>query len=339
MLPNALESVLSQKTNGDRYEVIVVDNNSTDGTREVIEAFIARGCGKLRYVLEERQGVSYARNTGIENASAPIIAFFDDDERVRPDWVANIKRAFDEHPEVDFVGGKILPLWSEKPPAWLTAQFHWAPVALTDYGDTPFYSNAQNPVCLISGNLAIKRDVFEHIGLFGMDLQRVKGGIGSIEDHEIQLRFWRVGKQGMYVPNIVIEADVPVVRMSKAYHRKWHTEHGKFSSVMRLNELIGADGTILETPLETVKLFGVPAYLYRELITVGGHWFGATLRWDETRAFMHENRIRHLASYIRTSYRQSSGKKAFVAEVSTFVMAMLRRKVASRVVSVSKRDP
>src|ERR1044071_7412174 len=101
MLAGAIESVLEQDSEGVRYEVIVVDNNSTDKTREVVEGYIERGQENLRYVFEAKQGVSYARNTGIGEARAEIIAFADDDVRVTKDWVARIKRAFDLHPEID----------------------------------------------------------------------------------------------------------------------------------------------------------------------------------------------------------------------------------------------
>src|SRR5438105_3335543 len=90
-LSGALESVLAQETGGARYEVIVVDNNSTDQTREVVEAFMARGQANLRYVFEGQQGLSYARNAGIAAARAPLIAFTDDDVRAARDWVVSIK--------------------------------------------------------------------------------------------------------------------------------------------------------------------------------------------------------------------------------------------------------
>ena len=139
MLREALESVLSQRVHdGGRYEVIVVDNNSTDETRQVVESFIARGHANLRYVFEGRQGLSYARNAAVSAARSPILAFTDDDVRVKPDWVATIKRTLDDHPEVDCVGGKVLPRWTFAPPSWLTRE-HWAPLALVDYGDQPFY--------------------------------------------------------------------------------------------------------------------------------------------------------------------------------------------------------
>jgi glycosyltransferase involved in cell wall biosynthesis len=126
VLPGALESVLNQDAGDLTYEVIVVDNNSDDSTRAVVESFIARSAGRLRYVFEPRQGVSYGRNAGIAVASAPIIAFFDDDIRVARDWVRTLKQTLDAHPEVQFVAGKVLPEWQAPPPAWLT-EVHWSP--------------------------------------------------------------------------------------------------------------------------------------------------------------------------------------------------------------------
>ncbi len=325
VLPNALESILNQETRGVRYEVIVVDNNSTDQTRQIVESFIARGQGNMRYVFEGKEGLSNARNTGIAQALAPLIAFFDDDERVAADWVATIKQSLDEHAEVDFVGGKILPRWERAPPAWLASQLHWAPVALTDYGDTPFYSNTENPVCLIGGNLGIRRAAFDLIGLFDPELQRMKGNIGS-EDHELLLRLWRAGRQGMYVPNLVVEADVPIERMEKAYHRMWHTGHGQACALMQLNELIDWNGRLLQTPIESEKFFGVPTFVYLELVKTGVDWFKVALKGNKVHAFTKENRVRHLASYIRASHQHNHNRQPLFAEISALLKVWRRRK-------------
>src|SRR5215216_2566932 len=107
MLSSAIEKLLAQERERVAYEIIIVDNNSTDRTREVVESFIARGHSNLRYVFEPRQGISYGRNTGIANSKSGIIAFTDDDVQVSGNWIASIKQAFDKHPEVDFAGGRI----------------------------------------------------------------------------------------------------------------------------------------------------------------------------------------------------------------------------------------
>ncbi|HET9786097.1 MAG TPA: glycosyltransferase, partial [Pyrinomonadaceae bacterium] len=101
MLPAAIESVLTQEASGVSYELIVVDNNSTDSTKQVVHSFINQGHQNLRYVFEPQQGLSYGRNAGIKNARGAIIVFFDDDVRAHPDWLSNIKRAFDLYTEID----------------------------------------------------------------------------------------------------------------------------------------------------------------------------------------------------------------------------------------------
>src|SRR4051794_32553856 len=134
LLEPALRSVLAQQQAlTPPFELIVVDNNSTDGTRDIIQR-IAAGDPRVRYVFEAPQGLSHARNAGIREARAPFIAFTDDDVRAEPDWIAALLRAFRESPEVDFVGGRVLPIWPSPPPAWLTCD-HWAPLALVDHGD------------------------------------------------------------------------------------------------------------------------------------------------------------------------------------------------------------
>src|ERR1044072_4820738 len=92
MLGPAVESVLKQDAGDLRFEVIVVDKNSPDHTREVVESYIARGHTNLSYLFEPRQGVAHARNHALAHARAPVIAFTDDDVRVAPDWVRMIKR-------------------------------------------------------------------------------------------------------------------------------------------------------------------------------------------------------------------------------------------------------
>jgi glycosyltransferase involved in cell wall biosynthesis len=314
MLGPALESVLTQDAGGLRFEVIVVDNNSPDNTREVVESYIARGHTNLSYLFEPRQGVAHARNHALAHARAPIIAFTDDDVRVAPDWVRMIKRALDEHPEVDCVGGKVLPLWREEPPAWLTEK-HWSPLALTDYGEELIYTNTDWPLCLVTANLAFRREVFDRIGQFEPACQRVKDGIGSTEDHELQLRFWKTGGQGLYDPRLVVHADVQPERMSKAYHRRWHTGHGRFTSLMRLKDY----------EVARARLFGVSSYLYKQAFLDSLSWLKFTLTRNSRMAFRTEIRLRFFLGYYRQ--RRSEYLEArphgLVREVTTFARSLL----------------
>lgn len=300
LLSHALKHLCAQDTCNVRYEIVVVDNNSTDETRKIVESFIARHKVSIRYVFENKQGLSHARNAGIKNALAPLLAFTDDDVEVAPDWIKSVKESFDKHPEVDFVGGKVLPNWPEEPPAWLTSRSHWAPVALTDYGDASFYSNAENPVCLIGANIGIRRSAFNLVGMYEPKFQRMKGNIGA-EDHEWLLRLWQAGGQGIYVPTVIVKADVPVERMKKAFHRIWHTGHGYACGLMQLNELIDDKGELRQQPIKARQFLGASAFLYRDLLASIAGWFKSMLRGNKSSAFAEENQVRYLISYIRNS--------------------------------------
>jgi glycosyltransferase involved in cell wall biosynthesis len=107
-LKRALDALLRQTALPGSYEVIVVDNNSTDGTAGVVALFDDR---RVRLVAEPRQGLSYARNTGLAAARGRIAAFTDDDVEVAPDWVETIVSSLGRHPHVAGLGGRVLPAW------------------------------------------------------------------------------------------------------------------------------------------------------------------------------------------------------------------------------------
>lgn len=319
MLPVALESLLAQDTDGVRYEIVVVDNNSTDRTREVIESFIAQGHSHLRYFFEGRQGLSYGWNTGINHARAPILAFTDDDMCVARDYVASIKRAFDEHPEVEFIGGKVLPHWKSEPPRWLT-QRHWAPLALQDHGETPYYTNAAKQVCLLSK--ALRREVFERVGLFKHELGRIKDAIGSAEDHDLQLRVWQAGGQGMYAPTVITFAEVQEERLTKKYHRRWHTGHGHFYALMRVAEFEQGE----------MRLFDVPARLYKQAMKESIGWLKQTLRANEEVAFEHETEVRFFRGFFRQRRKQFKATKtrSTAREMALFLQSLVSSKLSRK---------
>lgn len=320
-LAGALTAVLGQEGGGARYEVIVVDNNSTDQTRQVVDRFIDEGHTNLRYVFEGRQGISHGRNAGIVAARSPIVAFTDDDVRVAPDWVTQVKRAFDEHPDADCVGGKILPLWPMAPPRWLTRE-HWWPLPVVDYGEVRRLSTAQHPLILPTANASFRRALFERIGLFSPEFS-------GREDLELLIRLWRAGLKGIYVPEVVVEAEIEVERLAKRYHRRWHSTTGHFNSLMRLSEVMGRDGQLIDEAPDSARLFGVPAFLYKELMIQCARWFPAIALRHESLAFQHESRVRYLISYIRTRYATETRhrKPSYLLEVRNFARALRQRKV------------
>jgi glycosyltransferase involved in cell wall biosynthesis len=316
-LHDALESVLSQELpDGVRYEVIVVDNNSTDATRQVVDSFIANDHDNIRYVFEGRQGLSFARNTGVEHARAPIVAFTDDDVRVAGNWVATLKRSLDAHPEVDWVGGKVLPRWPRTPPSWLTPE-HWAPLAITDYGDQPFYTDVRRQLCLIGASIAIRRDTVQQFGGFRPELQRIKDFVGSMEDHELQIRLWNSNRQGLYDPELVATSDVSADRMSKAYHRRWHFGHGHFYAVARLHEMEFS---------RSGRLFGVATHVYKQAVRNAAGWLGSIARGNLARAFTYEERLWFFAGFFTSHYQDFVRQhgRHHLAELYRFARSLTR---------------
>jgi cellulose synthase/poly-beta-1,6-N-acetylglucosamine synthase-like glycosyltransferase len=208
-------------------------------------------------------------------------------------------------------------------------------LALQDYGPQAFISGREHAVCLVGASLAFRRRVFDTVGLFTPALGRVKDGIGSTEDHDMQLRLWRAGLQGMYVPSIVVIADVTPDRLSKAYHWRWHTGHGRHCAMMRLREMVPADLGPFRPSSNLIRLFGSPAFVYTELARSALRWGQAlVLRKD---ALFYAHQMRHLGSYIETGATHHwTGDRTpwgVVRELSAFAVAYGRKRLRRRNVS------
>src|SRR3989338_6158547 len=158
-LQGALERLAAQETGGQfTYEVLIVDNGSTDATRQVVEAWQPRFPVPLRYLYEERPGRPWALNSGMAAARGAIFAFTDDDILTTPTWLAALWRCFQEE-GADGVGGKILPQWTAPRPPWLTdeAVRHIGELGCLDHGDLR-RNSAQGSYCRWGGgNLAVRR--------------------------------------------------------------------------------------------------------------------------------------------------------------------------------------
>src|SRR5688572_27249140 len=159
LLSRLLESFRTQAFEAQRYEIIVVDNNSTDNTSSVVREFCP-SFSNLRYFLEPQQGLSHARNRGWRKARGQYVAFMDDDARASRDWVETALRCFGWiRPEPLAIGGKILPAYDAPKPTW----FH-DDLELRSFGDNPrFLSSGES---FSGSNMVFRRDVLEHYGGF-----------------------------------------------------------------------------------------------------------------------------------------------------------------------------
>jgi hypothetical protein len=190
-------------------------------------------------------------------------------------------------PRWTVVGGRVLPVWQDSPPGWLTRQ-HWAPLALQDHGDTARVFDATRPIGLVGANVAFRRGVFQRIGPFAEHVQRVKDGIGSTEDHELLSRLYAAGGRMLYVPDMVVTARVQADRFDRGYHRRWHEGHGRFTALMQLPDV----------ERTRVAPF-VPGHLLRAAAGDAAAWLrsAASANWEA--AFLAELRLRFFKGFVR----------------------------------------
>jgi glycosyltransferase involved in cell wall biosynthesis len=208
------------------WEVLVIDNNSKDETREVIERFCQLHPERFRYLFEPRQGKSYALNSGISNAHGDILAFVDDDVRVQPTWLQRLIEPL-LGDEWAGCGGRILPEPGFSPPPWLAMQGPFSQLgalcAYFDQGDSAGLLS-KPPV---GTNMAYRRKVFEKYGGFREDLGPCPGSELRSEDTEFGRRLMAAGERMCYVPSSVVYHEINENRVRKEFLLSWWFDFGR----------------------------------------------------------------------------------------------------------------
>jgi glycosyltransferase involved in cell wall biosynthesis len=276
LLARTLDAIGRQRWPRESMEVLVADNGSTDGTPAVVEAARAAGL-PVRYLFERRSGKSYAVNAALALARGDLIAFTDDDVQPEPEWLGALGHAIDQ-PGVDFVAGRILPIWECPPPDWMSPALHGV-LAVRDNGTAPRpISTATSGVMPIGANMAVRSDVIAKIGGLRTDLGKLEGSLRTGEDHEFFLRLLHGGYRGTYEPSALVHHLVPASRLHRGYFGRWLFQNG--SDVARIDRSYASS-----VPL----LLGVPRYLWRQagadIVTTvapptggGGKAFASALR-------------------------------------------------------------
>jgi glucosyl-dolichyl phosphate glucuronosyltransferase len=207
------------------WDVLVVDNNSTDQTRECVEMAARKSRVSVKYLLERKPGQSHARNLGIASTDKEFIAFTDDDVLVNRDWLKTIVDTFETY-GADCVGGKIIPQWSENRPSWLGDNLLNV-LAMLDFGDTLFeFDPVRDQRILFGANFAFRRQALIRTGAFNVKLGKT-GDFGGGEDKEMFEKLRLSGGKAVYNPAIVVLHKVFPDRLKKTYFRKWHYAAGK----------------------------------------------------------------------------------------------------------------
>jgi glycosyltransferase involved in cell wall biosynthesis len=302
MLKDTLDS-LSRLQPGTPWEVVVVDNNSPDHTKQIVEAAAPGYPVPLRYVFEREQGRSAALNCGFKVASGDIVVTTDDDVRVAPDWLNRIEAGLDAL-KCDYVGGRVVPIWESEPPRWLprTNGRLWAVIALLDYGREPLKFGKRVPLGV---NMAMRRQAIERAGGFDTRIGRKAGTLLGQEVREWCLRAHAAGLVGYYVPDMVVEHIIPTDRLNKEYFRRWFYWRG-ISRAM----LYAQTGKDMESPEQShldfsqVKhVLGVPRYLFRSALVAARDVVAATVRRDHVNAFERELWLWMFAGIVKQRWK------------------------------------
>jgi glucosyl-dolichyl phosphate glucuronosyltransferase len=216
-LRQAVKSLVDQTLSKDQYEIIVVDNGSSDQTKQIVlEEF--SDIPNIRYMYEPLLGLNLARNTGWKNAYGEYVAYLDDDAIASSQWLESILEGFETiKPVPGCVGGKIEPIWDGKRPDWLTDQLEIY-LAVLNLSLEPVLSYKQQ--VLAGVNMAISKQDLKDIGGFHPDLDRRGSNLLSNGDVLVQLKIMRRGKACYYHPKIVVQHHIHADRLTKEWFIK-----------------------------------------------------------------------------------------------------------------------
>ena len=205
------------------FEVLVVDNNSTDETEVFVREAVAWIGLNLRYVKESNQGLSYARNRGIEESNGQYIIFWDDDAIPYEDYLEKLYHAVEVLPYCRAFGGKTIGVYKNKPDWFITEGKYKLKGILGAYdlgeGNRFLLAKDDMPV---GANMIFRKDIFRDYGLFRQDLGRREGAmfVLSMEDSEFFNRIFQGGEKICYLPEARVQHFVDVSRYDKEFLKK-----------------------------------------------------------------------------------------------------------------------
>lgn len=204
---------------GGRFEVIVVDNGSTDGTAAVIEAWRAADPDRRRATHEPEPGLSRARNRGVAAARGEVVLFIDDDAVAPRGWIAAHLAPYHRDPDTSGVGGPVSLWWPDGRPRWLAPRLeHW--FSALDHGDRPIpFPPPHGPY---GTNMSLRRSAFDTVGGFDERLGRRGRSLVSSEEGDLFGRVWAAGGSIVYEPAALVLHGVTRDRLS----RRWVLRRG-----------------------------------------------------------------------------------------------------------------
>lgn len=310
LLADTLDSLKTLRPGaGLTWDVLVVDNNSTDRTRDVVESRRASFPVDLRYMFEPVQGKSTALNTGITASRARIIVFTDDDVRTPPVWLSAAVEPLLARTDIDYTGGPVHPIWERQRPVWLDERGNLGgTIAVKDHGAEPFIFEDRRKTPL-GVNLAVRRSLIERIGGFRPDLGRNGRSLLGQEQADFFYRSRRAGARGLYVPEMVLSHIVPAGRLTWSYFRRWW--YWKGISHARIHAIHGR--TELGLDLSSVpRLAGMPRFVFGDARANLVGCLRTLVSRNRPAHAEHALMLAYFAGYCRESWRSSGNAQSSI---------------------------
>lgn len=191
-----IESLKTQLLSKDRFEILIVDNNSTDDTRGRAN-IIQESTSDLRYVFEPRQGLSIARNRGLKETECPLVVYIDDDAYAEPQWLTSYIEAFGKNDKIVSVGGPVELDWQGQRPAWIPAGYESLFTSVDFGSDEKYLTQADY---LVGANIGFRRNWLIEQGGFPENLGRKGYCLISGEEALIYKKVFESGNKVRYHP-------------------------------------------------------------------------------------------------------------------------------------------
>ena len=234
LLSRALTSVVEQAFSHADYEILVVDNNSTDRTHEIVRQF--QNKASVQYLREEQLGLCMARNTGWRNAAGRYVAYFDDDAIASPGWLAAVRDGFASHSSrIGVIGGPVRGIWEKPRPGWLAEEIVCS-LTVIDWGPSDKRLDDISREWLAGANMAVPKALLVEVGGFHPWLDRVGNNLLSSGDVFLQKEIMRRGYQCLYRHAMVIGHLVPASRLNQEWFFRRYYWQGVSDAVMHLIE-------------------------------------------------------------------------------------------------------
>ena len=202
---------------GALFELLIVDNNSHDQTRAIVESFAAAAAFPVRYVFEKKQGLSRARNRAVKEANGEWIWYVDDDVYFSEHWLEQALEGIRIFADASVLAGQVVPSFEAPRPEWLPDSL-LPYYGLTTFGDrSRWLLLSEYPV---GANVGFRKSIFAEVGLFKPSLGRIANSLLSCEETEVVTRLHNAGHKVGYVAGAEVRHRVVPHRARISWLRK-----------------------------------------------------------------------------------------------------------------------